>query len=115
MNVEVTRYRKPDGFPTRHWAVLVNGELLVVTLFRKGADAVAQLITNLIMSNDSETSQSQPGQTPATPKDLPEGPPASVEPTPPAGLMLPLPESEAARRKRRRKGLRREILGEAPF
>ncbi|MEO5914434.1 MAG: hypothetical protein ABIS50_09395 [Luteolibacter sp.] len=115
MNVEVTRYRKPDGFATRHWAVLVNGELLVVTLFRKGADAVAQPINNLIMPNKPEPSQFQPGQTPVTPEDLPEGAPANVEPIPPDGIMLPQLESEAARRKRRRKGLRREILGEAPF
>ena len=114
MNVEVTRYSKPDGYATRHWSVMVNGELLVVTLYRKGAEAVAEFIANLIMPNKSETS-SQPGQPPVTPSDLPEGVPANVEPPPPAGLMLPLLESEAARRKRRRKGLRREILGEAPF
>jgi len=36
MKVEVTRYRKPDGWPTRHWAVFVNDDLLAVTLYRKG-------------------------------------------------------------------------------
>lgn len=46
MKVEVTRYRKPDGYLTRHWSVLVNGELLAVTLYRKGAEAVARAITN---------------------------------------------------------------------
>ena len=46
MKVEVARYRKPDGFPTRHWAVLVNGELLAVTLYRKGAVAVAAALTD---------------------------------------------------------------------
>lgn len=45
MKVEVTRYRKPDGFLTRHWAVFVNGDLLAVTLYRKGALAVAAVLT----------------------------------------------------------------------
>jgi hypothetical protein len=45
MKVEVTRYRKPNGFLTRHWAVFVNGELLAVTLYRKGALAVAVALT----------------------------------------------------------------------
>jgi hypothetical protein len=44
MKVEVTRYRKRDGWPTRHWAVIVNGELLAVTVYRKGAEAVARAI-----------------------------------------------------------------------
>ena len=48
MNVEVTRYRKPDGYLTRHWSVIVDGELLAVTLYRKGAEAVARAITNPI-------------------------------------------------------------------
>ncbi len=46
MNVEVERYRKPDGFATRYWSVVVDGELLAVTLYRKGAEAVARAITN---------------------------------------------------------------------
>ena len=46
MNVEVTRYRKPDGYATRYWSVIVDGELLAVTLYRKGAVAVARAITN---------------------------------------------------------------------
>ena len=45
MKVEVTRYRKPGGYLTRYWSVLVNGELLAVTLYRKGAVAVARAIT----------------------------------------------------------------------
>ena len=45
MKIEVARYRKPDGFPTRHWAVFVNGDLLAVTLYRKGALAVAAALT----------------------------------------------------------------------
>jgi hypothetical protein len=46
MNVEVTRYRKPGGYQTRYWSVLVDGELLAVTLYRKGAEAVARAINN---------------------------------------------------------------------
>jgi hypothetical protein len=45
MKVEVTRYRKHDGWPTRHWAVFVNGDLLAVTLYRKGALAGAAALT----------------------------------------------------------------------
>jgi hypothetical protein len=45
MNIEVARYRKPDGWPTRYWAVFVNGDLLAVTLYRKGALAVAAALT----------------------------------------------------------------------
>ena len=46
MNVEVAKYRKPDGYATRYWSVLVDGELLAVTLYRKGAEAVARAIAN---------------------------------------------------------------------
>ncbi len=46
MKVAVEKYRKPDGFATRYWSVVVNGELLAVTLYRKGAEAVARAITN---------------------------------------------------------------------
>ena len=44
MRIEVTRYRKPDGYPSRYWAVLVDGDLLAVTLYRKGAEAVARAL-----------------------------------------------------------------------
>jgi hypothetical protein len=47
MKIEVARYRKPDGWPTRHWAVFVNGDLLAVTLYRKGALAVAAALTGV--------------------------------------------------------------------
>lgn len=47
MKVEVAKYRKPDGYLTRYWSVLVNGELLAVTLYRKGALAVAAALTGL--------------------------------------------------------------------
>jgi hypothetical protein len=46
MKVEVEKYRKPDGYATRYWSVRVDGELLAVTLYRKGAEAVARAITN---------------------------------------------------------------------
>lgn len=46
MNVIVTKYRKPDGYATRYWSVMVDGELLAVTVYRKGAVAVAKAITN---------------------------------------------------------------------
>lgn len=42
--IEVKPYRKPDGYRTRHWAVYVDGELLAVVLYRKGAQAVADMI-----------------------------------------------------------------------
>jgi hypothetical protein len=44
--IEVKRYRKPDGYPSRYWAVYVDGELLAVVLYRKGAMAIADLILN---------------------------------------------------------------------
>jgi hypothetical protein len=44
MKIEVTRYLKPDGYPSRYWAVMIDGELLVVTLYRKGAEAVADAL-----------------------------------------------------------------------
>ena len=46
MKVAVEKYRKPDGYATRYWSVVVDGELLAVTLYRKGAVAVARAITN---------------------------------------------------------------------
>jgi hypothetical protein len=42
--IEVKRYRKPDGYPSRYWGVYVDGELLAVVLYRKGALAIADLI-----------------------------------------------------------------------
>lgn len=47
MKVEVARYRKRDGYSTRHWAVFVNGDLLAVTVYRKGTLAVARTIAAL--------------------------------------------------------------------
>jgi hypothetical protein len=48
MKVAVEKYRKPDGYATRYWSVIVDGELLAVTLYRKGAEAVARAITTPI-------------------------------------------------------------------
>ena len=47
MKIEVTRYLKPDGYPSRYWAVMIGGDLLVVTLYRKGAEAVADALSGL--------------------------------------------------------------------
>jgi len=47
MKVEVRRYRKTDGYPTRYWAVYVDRELLAVVLYRKGAEAVADRLMDL--------------------------------------------------------------------
>ena len=47
MNIEVARYRKPDGYASRYWAVFIDGELLCVTLYRKGAEAVAAALTGV--------------------------------------------------------------------
>ncbi|RYD82367.1 MAG: hypothetical protein EOP84_09490 [Verrucomicrobiaceae bacterium] len=40
--VEVRRYVKSDGWVTRYWAVYLNQDLLVVCLYKKGAEAVKQ-------------------------------------------------------------------------
>lgn len=42
--IEIRKYRKLDGYATRYWAVYVDGELLAVVLYRKGARAIADLI-----------------------------------------------------------------------
>ena len=50
MKVEVRRYRKGDGYPTRNWAVYVDGELLAVVLYRKGAEAIADKLLDVAYS-----------------------------------------------------------------
>jgi len=45
--IEVKRYLRADGWPTRYWGVYLNGDLLAVVLYRKGAEAVAALIVQL--------------------------------------------------------------------
>jgi hypothetical protein len=47
MKVHVARYRKADGYETRFWSVTVDGELLAVTVYRRGAQAVANALTTL--------------------------------------------------------------------
>jgi hypothetical protein len=44
MNATVEKYRKPDGYETRYWSVMVNGNLLAVTVYRNGARAVADAL-----------------------------------------------------------------------
>ena len=43
--IEVKPYLKADGYRTRYWAVYVDGELLAVVLYRKGAQAIADMLT----------------------------------------------------------------------
>ena len=45
--IEVRRYRKPNGCETRYWGVYVDGTLLAVVLYRKGARAVADMLVSL--------------------------------------------------------------------
>lgn len=56
MKVEVTRY------PSRYWAVLIDGELLAVTVYRKGAEAVAEALNNphVTILQDSADTGTQP-------------------------------------------------------
>jgi hypothetical protein len=72
MKVAVEKYRKPDGYLTRYWSVLVDGELLAVTLYRKGAEAVARAITN--PNQDPHVSTLQDSAKPyTTPRKLSAG------------------------------------------
>ena len=66
MKVEVARYRKPDGYATRYWSVIVDGELLAVTVYRRGAQAVANAITTLTRDPHVTTLEDapQPGTVP---------------------------------------------------
>jgi hypothetical protein len=45
MKIEITKYGK------RNWAVYFNSELLAVTVYKKGALAISELITRLGKSN----------------------------------------------------------------
>jgi hypothetical protein len=72
MKVEVVKYRKPDGYATRYWSVIVDGELLAVTLYRKGAVAVARAITN--SNQDPHVTLLEDSPNPAaTPRNFPAG------------------------------------------
>ncbi len=57
MNATVTRYTARGGYATRFWAVFVNGELLAVTVYRKGALAVAKAINNQNQESYATTTQ----------------------------------------------------------
>ena len=48
-NVTITRYG------SRYWAVWLDGQLLVVALYRKGAQAVATAITTLSTHHGKES------------------------------------------------------------
>jgi hypothetical protein len=43
--IEVKRYLSERGKLTRYWAVYVDGELLAVVLYRKGALAIKERIS----------------------------------------------------------------------
>lgn len=52
--IEIKRYRKPDGYPTRYWGIYVDGELLAVVLYRKGAQAIANMILTTRAGKEAE-------------------------------------------------------------
>jgi hypothetical protein len=47
--IEVKKYRE-----TRFWAVYVNGELLAVVVYRKGAQAIADHLTQVARGKGTE-------------------------------------------------------------
>ena len=67
MKVEVTRYLKSDGYPSRYWAVMIDGELLAVTVYRKGAEAVAEALTNPHVTILQDTPEAGTGPDNASP------------------------------------------------
>lgn len=68
VKIEVAKYRKRDGWPTRYWAVFVNGDLLAVTLYRKGALAVAAALTG---TNDARPVLTRDGRVETSPGTVP--------------------------------------------
>ena len=46
--IEIRKYRH-----TRHWAVYADGELLAVVVYRKGAQAIADLIGNMRFTKEA--------------------------------------------------------------
>ena len=52
--IEVKPYLKADGYRTRYWAVYVDGELLAVVLYRKGAQAIADMLTRIYCRKEAE-------------------------------------------------------------
>lgn len=67
MKVEVTRYLKSDGYPSRYWAVMIDGELLAVTVYRKGAEAVAEALTNPHVTTLQDNAEAVTGPANASP------------------------------------------------
>jgi hypothetical protein len=51
--IEIRKYRKPDGYATRYWGIYVDGELLAVVLYRKGAQAIADMIVRTRAGKES--------------------------------------------------------------
>jgi hypothetical protein len=51
-SITVGRYRKADGFQTRNFAIHVDGILLAVTVYRKGAAAVRSKLLELLDGTD---------------------------------------------------------------
>ena len=47
--IEIRKYRQ-----SRHWAVYVDGELLAVVVYRKGAEAIAAMIRKIHFSKEAE-------------------------------------------------------------
>ena len=47
--IEIRKYRQ-----TRFWAVYVDGELLAVTVYRKGAEAIADLLMRTRFTKEAE-------------------------------------------------------------
>ena len=47
--IEISKYRH-----TRHWAVYVDGGLLAVVVYRKGAEAIADMLRKMRFSKEAE-------------------------------------------------------------
>ena len=47
-SVSVSRYRKAGGYPTRYFAIHLDGNLLACTVYKKGAEAVRTKLLELM-------------------------------------------------------------------
>ena len=47
--IEIHKYRH-----TRFWAIYVDGELLAVTVYRKGAEAIADMLRKIRFSKEAD-------------------------------------------------------------
>ena len=45
--IEIRKYRH-----TRHWTVYVDGELLAVVVYRKGAEAIADMMMRMLSGEE---------------------------------------------------------------